>query len=241
LNVELLLPLVALALVDSTSFGTLLIPLWLMLGPSRPKPGRIAVFLGSVAGFYLVLGVVLATGATAFLGQFGPALDGTPARVVRLVAGMILMALGATIEPWTKAGKARRVARRAAREATRGPGRLTRWRARAVSDGRSTGSMVALAVTAAAVEAASMVPYLAAIGPLVTSGSSLPQTALVLAGYCAIMVLPALLLLAVRLALDKRITPLLQRIETWMTLNANETLAWVLFLLGLFLASDAIS
>ena len=33
--------LVVLALIDSTSFGTLLIPVWFMLAPGRVRPGRL--------------------------------------------------------------------------------------------------------------------------------------------------------------------------------------------------------
>ncbi|MCP9786755.1 hypothetical protein [Cyanobium sp. N5-Cardenillas] len=51
MTIERLAPLVALALIDSTSFGTLLIPLWLMLVPGRPRSGRIVLFLGTVAAF----------------------------------------------------------------------------------------------------------------------------------------------------------------------------------------------
>ena len=241
MSLELLLPLAVLALVDSTSFGTLLIPLWLMLSPGRLRPGRVVLFLGTVAGFYLLLGVGLAAGALVFLDRLGAALDSRPAQIAQLVAGVVLIVLGLTIEPWTKAGKEKRAAARVGREARRGPGRLTRWRARAMGDGGSSRAVVTLAVTAAGVEAVSMVPYLAAIGLLATSPLSLPQIVLVLAGYCMVMVLPALLLLGARLALHERITPSLQRVEKWMTRNANETLAWVLFLLGLYLAGNASS
>src|SRR5690606_13354204 len=48
----LLIPLAVLALIDSTSFGTLLIPLWLLLSPGRPSPHRVLLFLGTVAAFY---------------------------------------------------------------------------------------------------------------------------------------------------------------------------------------------
>ena len=58
MTLALLGPLVVLALVDSTSFGTLLIPIWLMLAPGRLKAGRILVFLATVAAgpVYRLLG-----------------------------------------------------------------------------------------------------------------------------------------------------------------------------------------
>ena len=59
--------LVGLALVDSTSFGTLLIPVWLLLAPGRTRWGRVLLYLGTVAVFYLALGVALSAGAGPLL------------------------------------------------------------------------------------------------------------------------------------------------------------------------------
>ena len=67
--------LVVLALIDSTSFGTLLIPVWLLLAPGRLRAGRVLVYLGTVAAFYLAVGIVVLLGAGAFLDRFGDALD----------------------------------------------------------------------------------------------------------------------------------------------------------------------
>ena len=43
--------LAVLALIDSTSFGTLLIPTWLLMHPGRVRAMRMLVFLGTVAAF----------------------------------------------------------------------------------------------------------------------------------------------------------------------------------------------
>ncbi len=231
----LLLPLVALALVDSTSVGTLVLPLWLMLVPGRVRVGRVLLFLATVAAGYLLLGVALALGAGQLLDPLRAALESTAGRVAQLGVGAVLLVLGLTVEPWTRAGKERKRAARAAR----GPGRLARRRDQARGDG-PPGAVMVLAATAVGVEAVSMVPYLAAIALLVTSGTGPVSTVAVLAGYCLVMVLPALVLLAVRTLLHDRITPALVRIEAWMSRNAGETTAWVLFLLGLFLVSDAL-
>jgi hypothetical protein len=241
IGTELLFPLVVLALVDSTSFGTLLIPIWLLLTPGRVRVSRVLVFLGTVAVFYLALGVVLVAGATRFLERFGDALSSTPALVVQLVVGAVLLVLGLTIEPLTKAGKAKRAARREARAAERGPGRIQRWRDRATSGEGGAGSLVALALTAVTIEAASMLPYLAAVGLLTASELTVAQSAVVLAGYCLVMIAPALLLLAGRVALHDRLTPLLGRVEAWLSRNSREAIAWVLFILGLYLAAGALT
>ncbi len=234
MDVGVLLSLAALALVDSTSVGTLVLPLWLMLAPGRVRVGRILTFLGAVAGSYLLIGVLLLLGAAELAGPLGAALDSTGGRVLQLVAGAVLVVLGLTVEPWTKAGKERR---RAAREA-RGPGRLARWRDRARGDGPA-GAVVTLAVVAVGVESVSMVPYLAAVALLATSGLGTLPAVGVLAGYCLVMVLPALVLLALRVTLHERLTPLLTRVEAWLSRASGETVAWVLFLLGLYLVGDA--
>ncbi|MDT0200526.1 GAP family protein [Nocardioides sp. AE5] len=239
MTLEIIGALLVLALVDSTSFGTLLIPIWLLLTPGRIRARRVLVFLGTVAAFYLLLGLVLALGAQVLLDEFAAAARSTPVLVVQLVLGAALVVLGLTIEPWTKAGKEKKRARRAAREAEHGPGRATRMRQRAMDADAPLGAVVGLAVAAAAVEAASMLPYLAAIGLIVSADLALGTTTLVLVGYCLVMVLPASILLGLRLGLHQRIEPLLARIEAWLSRNSGEAIAWVLFLVGLYLAAGA--
>ncbi|WNV75561.1 GAP family protein [Geodermatophilus sp. DSM 44513] len=237
MDVAVLLSLAGLALVDSTSIGTLVLPVWLMAAPGRVRVGRILTFLGAVAACYLLIGVLLLLGAAELAGPVAAALDSTAGRVVQLVVGGVLVVLGLTVEPWTTAGKERRRAARAAR----GPGRLARWRDRVRGDeAGGGGAVVALAVTAVGVEAASMVPYLAAIALLVTSGLDTVPMVAVLAGYCLLMVLPALVLLALRVALHERIAPLLARVERLLSRGTGETVAWVLFLLGAYLVWDAL-
>ena len=99
-----------LALIDSTSFGTLLIPLWLLLSPGRPSPHRVLLFLGTVAAFYFALGVALLSGLDWFTSTFDRLLALRPVRFAQLGLAIVLVVLGITIEPWTKEGKARKAA-----------------------------------------------------------------------------------------------------------------------------------
>lgn len=85
-----------------------------------------------------------------------------------------------------------------------------------------------------------MVPYLGAIGLLTASGLGLGGSALVLAGYCFVMVLPALVMAAIRFVWRDRIAPFLHRVEGWMTRNSGEMTAWVLFLVGVYVLGDAV-
>lgn len=257
--------LVVLALIDSTSFGTLLIPVWLLLAPGRLRVGRVLAYLATVAGAYLVVGVVVMLGAGAFLDRFGDALDTRAAVIVQLLLGIGLLALSFRFD-----GKrsARRAAERAERAAVRGetprPGRLTRWRERALgieaaaqggvhdlSGGRpgvgpgavrtraSLLPLLGLALGAVAIEIGSMLPYLAAIGIVTTSDVAWPASAGVLAAYCLVMVAPALVLLVGRVAAARVVDPVLRRLDRWLTKNAAEMTGWVLGILGVLLALDA--
>lgn len=143
--------LVVLALIDSTSFGTLLIPVWLLLAPGRLRAGRVLVYLGTVAAFYLAVGIVVLLGAGAFLDRFGDALDTRAAAIVQLLLGIGLFALSFRFDSKRAAKRDARAA--AAAPATVGarpsvpgdvpgreretasaprPGRLSRWRERAL-------------------------------------------------------------------------------------------------------------
>lgn len=235
---EGLVPLAVLALVDSTSFGTLVIPLWLIITP-RVRPLRLLAYLATVGAAYLLLGVLILTGGHLVAEPIGDALGSRPGQVLLLVVGVGLVVSGFLIEPLTRAGKARRQERREQRLAERGPTRMQRWRETVAQGETPTKALMVLALTAVAVEAASMVPYLAALGILGTADLTLPVTLLVLVGYCVVMVVPALVLLGVRLALHRVLVGPLARLEGWLSRNSRETVAWVVTLLGLFIARGA--
>lgn len=225
MTLTLLGGLALLALVDSTSFGTLLIPIWLMLAPGRVRVGRILVFLGTVATFYFVLGLLLVAGVARFADDISDALETTPVQIVQLVLGLVLLAAGLRI------GSAK---------STEPSGRLLRWRERAVGDHGSVGGLMALALTAVLIEAASMVPYLAAIGLIGTADVSWPTTVAVLVGYCLVMVLPALVLLGGRIGAARLVEPLLQKVNGWMERTGRENTAWVLGIVGVLIAANAL-
>lgn len=226
MDLALIGSLVVLALIDSTSFGTLLIPIWMMLAPGRLRPSRLLVFLATVAACYLVLGVVLLVGAAALLEEVRPVLETTPFRVAQLVVGTGLLGLGLVI------------GRKRGSDAPQ-PGRLLRWRERAMSGRESTSALVGLAMAAVTLEATTMLPYLAAIGLLGASALTLPASVAVLAGYCVVMVLPALVLLAARLVAAGLVQPVLAAVNRWMVRNAAETTGWIVGIIGFLLARDA--
>lgn len=221
MDFALLGSLAVLALIDSTSFGTLLIPVWLLMHPGSVRPGRILVFLGTVAAFYFAIGVAVALGADAFLPQISRFLDTRPAQWGQLVLGVALFFWSFRLDRKNRPA---------------GGGRLVRWRERALSDGGTT-AVAGLALVAAAAEVTTMLPYLGAIGLLTASALPPPSIALVMAGYCLLMIVPALVLLAARLAAGGHVLPLLTRISDWMT--RSNALAWIVGIVGFLLARDA--
>ncbi len=229
--------LVVLALIDSTSFGTLLIPIWLLTASGRLRLGRMLVYLSTVALSYLALGIVLLLGAGAFLGAYGDILDSSAFLVGQLALGVALMVLSQLMD--TKKARARSAERTA-----NGGGRLLRWRGRIMSDAETgTGSVAALtvlALTAVAIEAASMLPYLAAIGIITAQGPGWPASGVLLLGYCLVMIAPALALTIGRLVAHHALERPLGRIERWLTKHATSTTAWIIGIVGFLLAAHAI-
>lgn len=223
MDIALLGSLAVLALIDSTSFGTLLIPIWLLLHPGRLRPGRILIFLGTVATFYFAVGLAVALGADAFLPQITRLLDTEIAMWVQLVLGVALFFWSFRLDKKNRKAS--------------GGGRLLRWRERALSDEGGALGLAGLALAAAAAEVTTMLPYIAAIGLLTTAELPAAQVALVMAGYCLLMIVPALALLAVRLVSGTRIEPLLRKVSDWMA-NSN-ALSWIVGIVGFLLARDA--
>jgi hypothetical protein len=98
-STELLLSLVGLALVDSTSVGTLFVPVWLLLSPGRLRVGRPLLYLATIAAFYFGVGLLLVTGADALSGPLGRAFDTSAALYVQLALGIGLFAWSFRFDP----------------------------------------------------------------------------------------------------------------------------------------------
>ncbi|KNC19736.1 hypothetical protein AC792_05070 [Arthrobacter sp. RIT-PI-e] len=215
--------LLVLALLDSTSFGTLLIPIWLMLAPGRVRAGRILLFLATIAVFYFGVGVAILLGADAVLDRYGHLLTSRPAFVLAFLLGAALLAWSFLLEHQAKQQKL----------TGQVPGRFSRFRTRAVGGGgRGLLPLVGLALFAGLAELATMLPYLAAIAALTASGVTVPVAGAALALYCAVMVLPAVVLLLLRVSATRHVTPLLLRLEGWMSKHSVNGLSWVVGILG---------
>ncbi|MDO9357260.1 MAG: GAP family protein, partial [Solirubrobacteraceae bacterium] len=194
----LIATLLVLALVDATSVGTLGIPVWLGLQP-RVRARAIGVYLVAVAGFYLVVGVVLYAGALAAFEAVVDATEGDARLVAQLLVGVGLFALSFKVDPI--GGRKKATARGddgsrgvpeddrdgghelasapspgqgnsdgEAVQAGRPPTRLDRLKARVSGESFDGRAAVTLAVGAASIELLMMLPYLAAIGMLADAG-----------------------------------------------------------------------
>ncbi|MEV4810191.1 GAP family protein [Micromonospora avicenniae] len=223
MSAGLLLALAGLALVDSTSIGTLFIPVWLLLTPGQVNVRRILTYLGTIAGFYLLVGLLLVWGGTRLAETLGGALDQRPVLWAQLALGVGLFVISFRYD-----GKRRRRS-----------GGVLRWRDRATSGDSSARWLVGLALLAALAEVATMLPYLGAVSLLAAADVSGPAVVAVLAGYCLVMVSPAVLLLGTRVAFPARVEPLLARLNTWITEKSGSALGWILGIAGFLLARDA--
>lgn len=236
MDLPLLLSLALLALVDSLSIGTLLVPIFFLLAPGGIRAGRVLLYLAAIAGFYLAVGLVIASGAGWAAGALEAIGDSSPVTWLQLVLGGALLA-GALVfgksapKPGTPEAEA---------ILSRPPGRLGRWRDTAMHDGGGV-ALVGVAVGAGVLELATMLPYLGAIGLLTQAALPLPQLLVVLTGYCAVMVAPAIVLLLGRVLLRDLVEPPLQRLARWLQLNGPENTAWIVGIVGFLLARDAAS
>ncbi|WP_022871839.1 GAP family protein [Nesterenkonia alba] len=235
--------LAVLALIDSTSFGTLLIPVWLLMAPGRLRAARLVMYLGVVAGAYAVIGVVLLAGLLLYgdqvLSSVSAAQQSQPFLIGQAALAAVLIWYSMRLDPWTEAGKEKK--RR--REAARGTAdRVGRFRNRAVGEGAQggLGALLALALAAVGLEIATLIPYLAGIGLVSTAAPELPGSVLMILFYCAVMISPALVLLLGRVVAHRLLERPLAALESFLSRHANGTIALILFLLGLFLGLNAL-
>lgn len=232
MSLAALAALVGLALVDSTSFGTLVLPLMMLLSP-QVRTRNVVVHLVTIAVFYFGVGVALLLGAEAAIRAIGPLLQSTGGRIAQLVVGVALVGLSVLVDP-------RLTARRRARRGLprRAPSTL---RQRALGADTTLPTVIGVALLAGGVEVASMLPYLGAVGLIVAADLTFGGQLGVLAGYTAVMIAPALILLIARITGGRRLEPRLQRIEDWLARHTSGATSWVIGIIGVLLAFNALS
>lgn len=221
MSLGLIAALAGLALVDSTSFGTLGVPVFLMVAGDRKVGPRLLLYLATISLFYFLVGVALMLGLSTVLDAYGDALNSRTAYWIQLAVGVGVFLLSYWFDP--------------------------KWRAkRGLPERRfeprlgGPRAMVTLALSAGIVEVATMVPYLAAVGLMSTSQLPAAQWLPLLAGYVILMVVPALALLGVRAAASGWLDPKLERLRNWLAKHSATAVSWTLSIVGILLALNAI-
>lgn len=250
------LALAVLALVDGLSVGTLLIPVFLLLSPGRVRSGRILLYLGTIAAFYLLVGLLFLWGLVNLVDVASGFLASPAGIVTRLVVGvgLVIVAFAMPTGPTepTHRSPARAVAsasvttgssdhEAATPTETYGApsGRVTRWRERLLDPRTRRAAVMAVAITAGLVEVATMLPYILAMTMLADAGVSTPFRVLSLVAYCLLMVAPALVLLALRVVAAPLVQRPLERFAAWMQRTGAENTAWLIGIIGFLVARSA--
>ncbi|GLY17587.1 hypothetical protein Kisp01_46010 [Kineosporia sp. NBRC 101677] len=225
MNPALLGEILPLALLDSVSVSTLLVPVWFLLAPGDLRYRNVFGYLLVLAVGYLALRVGLAAGFSALRRQVANFLDSPVGDLLVTVLGVALLLFAA----WY--GLLRRP------DQVGDEGRLSRWRDAVVGSNAAARRVVVVGVVAVLLEAAMMIPYLIAIDTLDRAETGTVATALLLAVYCLVMVLPAAVLTVGRMTMGGLLAPVLHRINSWIRRNEREDTAWLLAIVGGLLLS----
>jgi hypothetical protein len=235
MSVELLVSLIGLALIDSTSIGTLLIPIWLLLDHREVRASSMIIYLLTIAGFYLLMGLAIMLGADMLAGTEGPVQtsEAQPATsitslivlIAQLAIGIGLFVISFRFDS-SKPGASSRV---------------ERWKQKAADATTSVRFLMGLALFAALAEVATMLPYLGAIALIASAQLPWHLVFILMLTYCLLMILPAMVLLGMRMIIGERIRPMLVSVDQWITRNAASALGWVLGIAGFLIAVDAIT
>lgn len=224
------LTLAGLALIDSTSAGTLVLPVFLMMLPGV-RASRVLLHLVTISVFYFGVGIAMLLGAHSLVTSWGSALDSRAAYVLQLVIGIAMFAASWFVDPGKKN----------AERAQHGlPPEPSRWERR-LAGNSGAAAVVVVALLAGIAELAMMLPYLGAVGIITASGMPLAARAGVLAGYVALMCAPALVVLGIRLTVARHAEEGLQRLRNWLARQSAASVPWVLGILGFLLAGNALS
>lgn len=259
----LLLSLVVLALVDGLSVGTLLIPVFLLLSPGRVRSGRIMLYLVTIAGFYLVVGLLFLWGLVNLVDVANDFLASPAGVTLRFVVGVGLVIAAfmvpsskpkATVDAARQSERSSATATAATTSLSAGapaaesetgegpaarPGRIVRWRERLLDPKTARSMVMGVAVAAGVVEVATMLPYIVAMTMLADSGVDVGFRILALAGYCLLMIVPALVLLALRIIAAPVVARPLERFAAWMERTGAENTAWIIGIIGFLIARTA--
>ena len=218
MSFELVLTLTGLALLDSASFSAFGVPVVLLLSSPNPPVARMLTYLGTIMLFFVVLGIAIMFGLDTVLTSWSSLFETRPAHVAQLAIGVGLFALSFRLD-------SKKAKRRPLIPTDPARGGLV--------------AMVALGLTTALLEVATMFPYLAAVGILTASDLSVIQSAPLLVWYTLVMVLPPAVMLVIRIVARDWLRPYRERIARWLETNGRGMIGWSVGIVGFLLAADA--
>lgn len=221
------------AVLDTLSPTTLAVTIVVLLTGGPRVVGRTLLYLATLAVCYFAFGVALLLGIEAAVDVQALLDESLDPHFFAL--GIGLVAVSFVIDPGTKAAKAARRQRAAERAAARRAGQGQRLRRGGAF------VMIGLGLTTFALEFATVVPYMAAIGLM--AGADLPASRWVvgLAAYNLVMVTPSLALLVAKVVWAERLRA---RYEAWaerLDAATRPAAAWIMGAVGVILVLDSAS
>jgi cytochrome c biogenesis protein CcdA len=212
---EIVLPVLGLAVVDSINPSALAATALLLLQPRATL--KICVYMSAVFGVYFGLGVVLMLGLDALLARIGTALEHPIAYAVQGVIGVLMLVWSFVADD----------------------GKKTRHEARAPRS-QSLWAVFLLGLTISAVEFSTAFPYLGAIGLMTTAGLAPPQWLPLLVVYNLILVAPPFALLGGHHLLGERTRERLGQWSTRFQGGSRAATLWIAGIVGFLLVADAV-
>ncbi|WKK60512.1 GAP family protein [Corynebacterium sp. P3-F1] len=219
---QTLLPLIGLALLDSLSIGTLVIPLALILVWRSVRVPALATYLLTVAAVYFALGVAMLLGFTG-LSSYVERITDTPVFPwITLILGALLAIYGIFAPDPVKPA----------------PGELPKQLNKPIHT--SVPKMIALGLGASLTEAATMLPYIAAMGIISDWDTPIAGQVAAIAAYCGIMVAPTVILAAIALVAGQRFFPRLEKAVPRLQYEAKVTLLWIAAIVGIYMVANSV-
>lgn len=214
------LVLIGLALLDSLSAGTLLIPVVLLIVWRRMRFVPYFTYLSTIALSYFAIGIALFFGLRRAVDAVAKVTSEEWFAWAMLVLGILLAAYG-ILSPNPKKRTVEEVLESRSEETEKASAGFA--------------AMVGLAMGAAVIEVATMLPYLAATGIIEALTVPLAVQLLILALYCVVMIAPALFIGAVFAAYGDRVYNRIAKAIPRLEYETKVTVLWVAAIVGIFL------
>ncbi|MCQ4623347.1 GAP family protein [Corynebacterium sp. CCUG 69979] len=217
-----LIPLVGLALLDSLSSGTLVIPLALIVMWRSVRVPALAAYLLTVAAVYFALGVAMLLGFTGLSAYVERITDSPVFPWITLILGAILAIYGTFGPDPVKPA----------------PGELPKRLNKPIRT--SLPKMIILGLGASLTEAATMLPYIAAMGIISDWDTPMAGQLLAIAAYCGVMIAPTVILAMIALVAGQKFFPRLEKAIPRLQYETKVTLLWIAAIVGIYMVIHSV-